>query len=109
MTNQEPVISRYFVAIRTQTNEQHYVHREGCPFMPSDDKRILLGVFNSGKKALKEGQMLFMRTRICKFCHNEQVREIMEPVFSEIEIERYIPSESQLSMANSGGLFYLMN
>ena len=46
---------KYYVAVRPQTNEIHSVHREGCPFMPDDGKRIYLGFFHPVmRRVLKE-------------------------------------------------------
>lgn len=63
--------SKYFVAIRSQVNDNHAVHKEGCPFLPDDKKRIYLGVFASGKDAVKESHRHFNRTNGCIFCLKE--------------------------------------
>jgi len=62
---------KYYVAVRPQTNEYHAVHKEGCPFLPDDEKRIYLGEFNSGMEAVKESHTHFSTTKGCIFCSNE--------------------------------------
>lgn len=64
-------VERYYVALRPQTNETHSVHREGCPFMPEDNKRIYLGVFHSGIEAGMEGIKFFPDCNCCRFCSKE--------------------------------------
>ena len=63
--------TKYYVAVRPQINENHAVHKEGCPFLPDDNKRIYLGEFSSGKDAVREGQRHFIRTKGCVFCSKE--------------------------------------
>lgn len=65
------MITTYFISIRTQTNEHHAVHREGCPFMPDDGKRIFLGDFISSRDALSAGKKHFKNSDICRFCSGE--------------------------------------
>lgn len=69
------MISKYYLAVRSRTNENHAIHREGCPFLPDDEKRIYLGEFSSGQKALIAGQRQFTRTHCCLFCSNEHKKE----------------------------------
>jgi hypothetical protein len=63
---------KYYVAARPQTNEYHAVHKEGCPFLPHDGKRIYLGRFSSVKEAVKESQSHFSKTKGCIFCSKEK-------------------------------------
>jgi hypothetical protein len=65
--------SKYYVAVRPQTNDHHAVHKEGCPFLPDDEKRIYLGTFNSGKDAMRESQRHFVKTKGCLFCSKEHM------------------------------------
>jgi hypothetical protein len=62
------MVAKYYVALRPQTNEDHAVHQEGCPFMPDDAKRIYLGEFSSGGEAVSESHHHFSKTRGCLFC-----------------------------------------
>jgi hypothetical protein len=107
MINPKQMVSRYYVAIRPQTNDHHNVHREGCPFLPEDEKRIFLGVFRSALDALHEGQRYYFKSHKCKFCLEEHQHEAMEPAFSEINT--FVPSEIQISLLQNGGLFYVLN
>jgi len=64
--------SKYYVSVRPQTNALHAVHKEGCPFLPDDGKRILLGEFNSGGDALRVSTRHFTNTGDCLFCCREK-------------------------------------
>ncbi len=66
---------KYYVAVRPQTNEIHSVHREGCPFMPDDGKRIYLGFFPSGNEAGIEGKKYFNKSHGCRYCAKESFNE----------------------------------
>lgn len=68
-------IEKYYVAVRPQTNEVHPVHREGCPFMPDDEKRIYLGSFISGNEAGMEGRKYYANSHGCRFCAKESFKE----------------------------------
>lgn len=63
--------SKYYVAIRPQTNDNHAVHKDGCPFMPDDGKRIYLGEFSSGHRAVEKSLDNFDRSTGCLFCCKE--------------------------------------
>ena len=65
------MISKYYVAVRPQTNENHAVHKDGCPFLPDDEKRIYLGQFSSGEKAVSESHHHFTNTKGCLFCSRD--------------------------------------
>lgn len=71
--------SSYFVAIRPQSNEHHTIHKEGCPFMPDDRKRIFLGNFHSTFDALSAGKKHFSETDNCRFCSQEHHHEVHSP------------------------------
>jgi hypothetical protein len=99
------MVSKYYIAIRSQINNQHAVHKEGCPFLPDADKRISLGCFQSGQEALREGEKHFKSTGHCRFCMNEH----HGPVFSEIDISSILPTEKQLSQADTEAAFSYLN
>jgi hypothetical protein len=99
----------YYVAVRPQTNELHSVHREGCPFMPDDSKRIFLGNFPTGDDALMEGQKYYRGSTKCRFCSKEHSKEITEPALAVIDDNAFIPSESQISRLQNGSLYYFLN
>jgi hypothetical protein len=65
------MIDKYWVAKRPGNNEDHAVHKEDCPFLPDNDKRIYLGEFCSGADAVREGQRYFGNTNGCIFCSKE--------------------------------------
>jgi 2-hydroxy-3-keto-5-methylthiopentenyl-1-phosphate phosphatase len=63
--------AKYYVAVRPQTNDYHAVHKEGCPFISENEKRIYLGKFSSDKDAIEESRLLFKKTECCLFCSKE--------------------------------------
>lgn len=74
----------YFVATRPQSNEHHTVHKEGCPFMPDDSKRIKLGQFKSTFDALNEGRRHYTKSDSCRFCSKEHHSDVHKYTFPEI-------------------------
>ncbi len=75
MTEDTKTIEKYYVAVRPQTNEIHSVHKEGCPFMPDEEKRIYLGSFKSGNEAGMEGRKYYSNSHGCMFCAKESVKD----------------------------------
>jgi hypothetical protein len=73
------MVARYYVAVRPGINDNHAVHKEGCPFMPDYEKRIYLGVFVSGRDAVKESHQHFNKTKGCVFCSKEQEAHVKKP------------------------------
>ena len=69
------MITKYYLAVRPRTNKNHAIHKEGCPFLPDDEKRIYLGKFGSGQEAMTEGRKHFTRTHCCLFCANEHKKD----------------------------------
>ena len=63
--------AKYFVVMRPQTNDRHAVHKEGCPFLTDDKKRIYLGRFSSVPEAVKASQQYFIETECCIFCSKD--------------------------------------
>lgn len=78
-------VERYYVALKPQTNDFHSVHREGCPFMPDDNKRIYLGIFPTGKEAGEEGKKYFCKSNCCRFCSREASLTEINPVSMPIQ------------------------
>lgn len=91
------MVSKYYIAIRSQTNNRHTIHKEDCPFLPDAEKRICLGYCQSEQGAIREGEKHFRSTGGCRFCMNEH----QEPVFSEIYVSSVLPTEKQLSQADT--------
>ncbi len=99
------MVSKYYIAKRSQTNNQHAVHKEDCPFLPDTEKRISLGYFQSEQEAIREGEKHFSSTGHCRFCMNEH----QGPVFSRIYISSILPTEKQLSLADTEAAFCYLN
>jgi hypothetical protein len=64
--------SKYYISLRPQTNELHLVHKEGCPFLPDDGKRIFLGDFRTSHEAERSGSIHFIGVKQCLFCCREK-------------------------------------
>jgi hypothetical protein len=76
--------AKYYVVVRPQTNDFHSVHKEGCPFLPDDEKRIDLGVSKSDKDALNKGLKYFSKACSCLFCSKgESDHEENIPIFEK--------------------------
>ncbi|MGD0343070.1 MAG: hypothetical protein ABSA76_15325 [Bacteroidales bacterium] len=101
--------AKYYVAIRPQTNEHHAVHKEDCPFLPDDEKRIYLGMFGSGMDAIEEGQRHFPRTTICRFCLKEHLSEKNMPEYPEADITGIILTDNQIAQYQKDTMFYFLN
>jgi hypothetical protein len=100
--------AKYYVAVRPQINENHAVHKEGCPFLPDDNKRIYLGEFSSGKDAVREGQRHFIRTKGCIFCSKEH--KVYEEKPSQfVQADDLIPPESEGPVSYHHCLIYCVN
>ena len=84
MTNHKSS-DRYYVAVRPQTNETHSIHREGCPFMPANSKRIYLGMFLSGDDAGHESRKYYNSSSGCRFCTHGALAEKKAPVMAEAD------------------------
>jgi hypothetical protein len=83
--------SKYYLSIRPQTNDLHAVHRECCPFMPDDGKKLFLGEFESAGEAVKAGNILFGGASQCLFCCKEKPsaeNRILSRVHTQINSNR---------------------
>ena len=101
--------SKYYVAIRPQTNEYHAVHKEDCPFLPEEEKRICLGMFKSCKDAVREGQRHFSRVISCRFCIKEHLPQNKKPVVYGMQVEENFISSDRLKIAWDSVLQYSVN
>jgi hypothetical protein len=103
------MVAKYYVVIRPQTDENHAVHKEDCPFLPENEKRIYLGMFGSCEEAIREGKRHFPRTNHCRFCSKEHQTESKEPVLSGIDASENFPTVDQTSHFQEGKIFYFLN
>jgi hypothetical protein len=101
--------AKYYLSIRPQINGQHALHKEDCPFLPEDEKRIYLGIFGSGEDAKEEGHRHFARTTVCRFCSKEHQSEKHSSAFHESDINAFLPTNFQISQHREGRLFCFLN
>jgi hypothetical protein len=96
--------TRFFVCTRPQINGSYTVHREDCPFLPEQGRRILLGVFKFSLDAVKKGRRYCSRPESCLFCSKEQ-NEIKRPAFTEREANPDFISSKRLKTTWESLLF----
>jgi hypothetical protein len=101
--------TKYYVAMRAQINENHAVHKEGCPFLPDDKKRIYLGEFGSGADALIEGHRHFSRTNSCIFCSEEHDKDDTITSISDWVRNEIIPAKLEIPASFQHNLFCCLN
>lgn len=103
------MVSKYYVAIRPQTNEQHAVHKENCPFLPDENKRIYLGMFSSGQAAIRIGQIYFDRTNSCPFCSKEHQPERKKKEFARMLEAGYVEIKASRSVKWQSPIRFYVN
>jgi hypothetical protein len=103
------MVAKYYVAVRPRTNENHTVHKDGCPFLPDDDKRIYLGDFNSGRDAVRVAKNYFIRTDSCRFCSKEHSEHKEQPVLIKQFIMEFISEEIRKESADYKSLVCCLN
>lgn len=103
------MVAKYYVAKRLRTNENHTVHKEGCPFLPDDDKRIFLGAYNSGRDAISEAKKHFIKTDTCQFCSKEHRLHEEQPVLHKHFIKNLISEEIQKELSDYQNLVCCLN
>jgi hypothetical protein len=94
----------YFISTSPRINGSHTVHRQGCPFLPEPEKRILLGVFGSSQEAAKKGSGYFKSPVGCPFCLKEY-NEVKKSAFIEGAINQDFISSSRLKATWDSLLF----
>lgn len=103
------MVAKYYVAVRPQINENHAVHKEGCPFLPDDNKRIYLGKFSSGQAAIKESKHHFTRTKCCIFCSKEIKMFEEKPLLFNLTDEETVPAKLTIQTSFSQSLLCCVN
>ncbi|MEM9025128.1 MAG: hypothetical protein AAGB22_15380 [Bacteroidota bacterium] len=64
-------MNKYYVNKNAQSNGDHEVHKEGCPFLPAPENRIFLGTFYSCKGAVQEARKHYNQVNGCYFCSRD--------------------------------------
>jgi hypothetical protein len=101
--------AKYYVAVRPRINENHAVHKEGCPFLNENEKRIFLGVFSSSLDAVKASRRYFFSSEGCMFCSKEQKPHNIITTPHEMVEKELIPEEMEGSSSLHHGLFFCVN
>lgn len=100
---------KLFLVIAPQTNGYHSLHRDGCPFMPDENKRIDLGRLFTGRNVIAEGQKYFEKVNVCRFCLQDHSEDELHPVFSEPTTRNYLPTVAQIAQYVNGTSLYYLN
>ncbi len=100
---------KLFLGIRPQTNGYHSLHRDGCPFMPDENKRIYLGRLFPGRNVIAEGQKYYEKVNVCRFCLHDHSEDALQPVFSETTTQSYLPTVAQIAQYVNGTSLYYLN
>ena len=58
----------YYVNDRAQTNGDHEVHEDNCPYMPEPRNRTFLGYFADCTQAITEAKKRYTQVNGCKTC-----------------------------------------
>ena len=101
--------AKYYAAVRPRLNENHAVHKEGCPFLHDDEKSIYLGEFRSGQDAVNESHRHFNRTKGCLFCSEDPPLSDNKPTLSERVIKDIIPAKIEIPISYHHNLFCCLN
>jgi hypothetical protein len=72
---------KYFINASPRINGSHTVHRQQCPLLPEPGRRILLGVFQSPRDAVREGRWYFRRADNCPFCSKKNYKKLISTSF----------------------------
>lgn len=59
---------RYYKNKNAQANGDHEVHEEGCLWMPSEENRLYLGLFEDCRDAVKKAKQIDPSADGCKHC-----------------------------------------
>jgi hypothetical protein len=58
----------YYVNKNAQSNGDHEVHNESCPYLPGTQNRMYLGVYSSCKPAVDEAKKTYSKADGCAYC-----------------------------------------
>jgi len=85
------------------------VHREDCPFLPEQKKRIFLGFFQSSYDALEEGRKYFNIPGNCIYCSKEHYTGEKMKVLSELINDQQFVSVEHLKFDYDEPLYCSIN
>jgi hypothetical protein len=81
--------AKYFICKRSRLDGSHTIHREGCPLLPEDGKRIFLGTFKTLPEAMSKAASHFRKPDSCPFClkeHNEMKGKVFTLRMSDTDL-----------------------
>ena len=61
----------YYVNKNAQTTGEHEVHREDCKWLPDDENRLYLGMFDNCKDAVKKAKETYPNSDGCFYCSED--------------------------------------
>ena len=109
MINRKLAYSRFYIGLRSQTTGYHSVHKDDCPFLPEEGRRIYLGRYCHGDDPASEAKKYFEKVNKCSFCMKDHCEDEFEPVSAECDSQRFLPTKSQITNVVNGAIFYFIN
>lgn len=61
-------MANYYVNKNTDTQGDHEVHEQACPWLPEEKNRIYLGNYENCKDAVKEAKRYYSKVNGHKYC-----------------------------------------
>jgi len=96
---------KYFISTRPSIRGYHYVHKQGCPFLPELRRRVSLGVFQSSPEAVIEGRRYFRTADCCPFCLKESI-DMKRKTFTVTQVDPDLISSARLKKATWESLIF---
>ncbi len=65
-------MTRYYLNKNAQSNGDNEVHKGTCSFLPKEENRVHLGLFNNANDAVKEAKSRgYSKANGCYYCSRE--------------------------------------
>lgn len=58
----------YYVNRNAQPTGEHEVHEGSCPYLPTIENRIYLGIFDNCQQAVREAKKYYSNVDGCYYC-----------------------------------------
>ncbi len=60
----------YYVNRKAQSNGDHEVHTASCNYLPNEENKLYLGVFDTCGPAVREAKKTYSQSNGCYYCSN---------------------------------------
>lgn len=102
-------MTKYFICMRAGRDRIHFVHKEGCPFLPEPGNRFCLGNFRSPRHAIEAGKKYFSMPGRCIFCSKENRLQNRKRLMHELFIDTGFISSLQMNDTPEDGFVCSVN